>query len=705
MAQKGISRCPASFRFNVRNTLSEAPAVESPTLGLLLSISLTPFPFLSFPFQPSNPRLPPPDVRSSVRSVVATPPAARASGPLASSSSIPSFLPRSRGSCGSSLSSLPLWFLWLIVAVVVAFFFCSSSCRSLCKMQMQGSSTATTLDLILHLLPLLLLQSLSPRAFTIRWQSISSKLSHLQSSLSQIDPQSPSTRGNPLLQLLLPNLLSTLQKIQYLAQLCCGDPPPTAPTIGKLQLQSDLDIASSSLSLHLHDLDLLLKSGLLSSTAAAIVLSHPAAGSSKEDLAFFVRDVFARLQIGGLEFKKKALDSLLQLLHEDGRGEGKNVHVVSDEGDLPYLIHLLDSGNYPSFIREQAVSAVALLAAASDSAKSVLFEEGVLGPLLRLLESGSSAVKEKAAAAVYAITSDPENAWAISAYGGVATLVDACRSGSPSTCVHASGTMMNVAAVEDVQHAMLEEGAVPVLVELLAAEGPTAGNAAKCLSVLASAGDEFRVLIERENGLQRLLELLQEAPNPETVEHALRAMHALSPSPSVARVLSSSTGFLLQIAELIKQGNPTLQQISSSLVCNLSLSDSTKRAISSCMCSLVKMLELPKPVGLQEIAARALVSLLAVRANRKDLARDEKSITRLVLMFDPKNEGVCKKFPIMVVSALLLGGGGARKRVVAAGASQHLQALADMEVPGAKKLLQKLAGNRLKNIFTRGWRD
>ncbi|XP_068645035.1 uncharacterized protein [Aristolochia californica] len=572
-------------------------------------------------------------------------------------------------------------------------------------MQMQGSSTATTLDLILHLLPVLLLQSLSPRAFTSRWHSISSKLSHLQSSVSQIDAQSFSTQSNPLLQLLLPNLLSTLQKTHYLAQLCCGDPPSTAPTIGKLQLQSDLDIASSSISLHLHDLDLLLKSGLLSSTAAAIVLSHPASGSSMEDLAFFVRDVFARLQIGGLEFKKKALDSLLQLLHEDGLGDGKNVHVVSDEGDLQYLIHLLDAGNYPSFIREQAVSAVALLAAASDSAKRILFEEGALGPLLRLLESGSSAVKEKAAAAIYAITSDPENAWAISAYGGVPALVDACRSGSPATRTHASGTMMNVAAVEDVQHAMVEEGAVPVLVELLAAEGPTPGNAAKCLSILASCSDEFRVLIERENGLLRLLELLQETNNPDTLEHALRAIYALSPSPSTAKALSSSTAFLLRIAELIKQGNHILQQISASLICSLSLNDSSKLAFSSSMGSLVKMLELPKPVGLQEVAARALVSLLVVRANRKDFARDEKSITRVVLMLDPKKEGVCKKFPMMVVSALLLGGAGARKRLVADGACQHLQALADMEVPGAKKLLQKLTGNRLKNIFIRGWRD
>nr|POE57070.1 hypothetical protein CFP56_02096 [Quercus suber] len=113
----------------------------------------------------------------------------------------------------------------------------------------------------------------------------------------------------------------------------------------------------------------------------------------------------------------------------------------------------------------------------------------------------------------------------------------------------------------------------------------------------------------------------------------------------------------------------------------LSISDGNKWAIGGCMGSLVKLMESPKPVGLQESAAEALVSLLTVRSNRKELARDEKSVMRLMQMLDPKNELVCKKFPVMVVAAVLGGGSqGCRKRLVAAGAQNHLQRLAEMEI-------------------------
>ncbi|KAJ8625586.1 hypothetical protein MRB53_034116 [Persea americana] len=87
----------------------------------------------------------------------------------------------------------------------------------------------------------------------------------------------------------------------------------------------------------------------------------------------------------------------------------------------------------------------------------------------------------------------------------------------------------------------------------------------------------------------------QEAPNPETIEHALWAIYALS--TSTTRALSSSPSaaeFLPQLAELIRQGGSTeLQHISVSLICNLSLADKRKRVLARCMGTLVKMTESP----------------------------------------------------------------------------------------------------------------
>ncbi|KAM6548951.1 hypothetical protein CsatB_020627 [Cannabis sativa] len=564
-----------------------------------------------------------------------------------------------------------------------------------------STSTSTSalqilLTLINETLSHLLLSSLTVRSFIGRWQVLNSKFTSLNSSISAIS-DSPHWAENPLLHTLLPNLLSTLQRLKALSDQCTD-----SFAGGKLLMQSDLDMASTALSNQLHDLDLLLRSGVLHQSNA-IVLSHPGPGSAKDDLSFFVRDLFTRLQIGGIEFKKKALESLLQLLNDDE----KSASVVAKEGNVGYLIHLLDFHNQPA-VREQATFAVSALASANDESRKIVFEEGALGPLLRLLETGSTVLKEKAAIAVESLTADPENAWAVPAYGGVAILIEACRSGSSVTQTHSVGAIRNVANVEDIKMTLGEEGAVPVLLQLLVCGiGGAQEKAASCVAALASSSEYFRSLIIQERGLQRLMHLMQDISSSDTLEHVLRAIISLSTSSDhTSRILSSSTIFVIQLGEFIKRGNSVLQHLSASLVGFLSISDGNKRAIGSCMGSLVKLMESPKPVGLQESAAQALVSLLTVRSNRKELVRDEKSVMRLVQMLDPKNEAVAKTFPVMVVAAIVAGGSqSCRKRLIAAGAHPHLQRLSEMEVAGAKKALQRLAGNRLKTIFSLTWRE
>ncbi|GAV72182.1 Arm domain-containing protein [Cephalotus follicularis] len=553
------------------------------------------------------------------------------------------------------------------------------------------------LDLITTLLSLLLNSSLTVRSFIGRWQALRTKLSSLESSLSSIS-DSTHWSQNPLLHTLLPTILSTLQRLKSLSDQCTL----SSFAGGKLHMQSDLDMASASLSKHLRDLDLLLRSGVLHQSNA-IVLSQPGSGSEKEELVFFIKDLFTRLQIGGVEFKKKALDSLLQLLIDDD----KSASLVAKEGNLGYLVSLLDLNHHP-LIREKAVMAVSLVVSDSDESRKIVFDEGGLGPMFRIMETGSMPLKEKAAMAVEAITSDPDNAWAVSAYGGVSVLVEACRSGSQATQTHAVGAIRNVAVVEDIKMGLGEEGAVPVLIQLLVSGTSAAQEkAANCVAILASSGEYFRSLLIQERGLQRLMHLAQDLLDSVTMEHVLRAIASLSvSSDSASRFVSSSTTFIVQLGEFIKHENVTLQQISASLLANLSsISDGNKRAVASCMGSLVKLMESPKPVGLQEAAALALVSLLSVRSNRKEFVRDEKSVTRLVQMLDPKNELMSKKFPVMVVVAVLGGSNGCRKRLVAAGAYPHLQRLSEMEVAGAKKALQRLSGNRLKSIFSRTWRE
>ncbi|CAN1332076.1 hypothetical protein LINPERPRIM_LOCUS35583 [Linum perenne] len=107
--------------------------------------------------------------------------------------------------------------------------------------------------------------------------------------------------AEPLLHTLLPTLLSTLQRLHALSDQCND---LSSFSSGKLLFQSDLDIASSSLSNHLNDLDLLLRSRVLHQSNAIVLLFQPGLGSEKDELVFFIRDLFTRLQIGGLSSKR-----------------------------------------------------------------------------------------------------------------------------------------------------------------------------------------------------------------------------------------------------------------------------------------------------------------------------------------------------------------------------------------------------------------
>lgn len=374
------------------------------------------------------------------------------------------------------------------------------------------AAAADALARILHaLLPSVLLAAASVRALHSRWHALQATLLALQSSLVSAPASAPS---HPLFADLVVALLPTLRSLDALS-IRCQDPGLPG---GRLRLQSDLDMVASSLSLLLHNLSLLLRSGLLSvdsaaSTPSDIVLQVPASAASHADKSLFVRDAFTRLQIGALDLKLKALVSLLDLLGNDPTAEA--AQVVATEGDVSALLRLLDASSH-SALRDRAVMAVAHLATSCATSRRVVFDEGGLGPLLRVIDSGSPpATRERSAAAIVAITSDAGSAWALSAYGGLSILINACRpgSGSPALQAFAVAALKNVSSIDDVRSTLVDESGLPVLVDLLASgTAETQKSAALCLWSLASMGDhETQNQIVQAGALLPLLQALHAA--------------------------------------------------------------------------------------------------------------------------------------------------------------------------------------------------
>ncbi|KAF7058333.1 hypothetical protein CFC21_065414 [Triticum aestivum] len=571
-------------------------------------------------------------------------------------------------------------------------------------------AAADALAQILHaLLPPLLLAAASANALHSRWRALHATLLALQSSL--VSAPAPAA-GHPLFADLVASLLPPLRSLHALSARCQD---PALPG-GRLRLQSDLDIAASSLTLLLHDLSLLLRSGLLSvdssaSSPNAIVLQVPAAAASRSDKSLFIRDAFARLQIGGLDLKLKALASLLELLGNDPAAEAANI--VAADGDVAALLRMLDASAH-SALRDRAAAVVALLATACSASRKAVFDEGGLGPLLRVLDSASApATRERAVVAIEAMTADAGSAWAVSAYGGVSILINACRPGSGSLAVQALAVaaIKNVVSIDDVRSALVEEGGLPVLVDLLACgTTDTQKNAVICLWSIASMGDlETQQQIVQDGALPPLLQALHITTDLDLQNSVLRAIHVLAVVPSAARILCSSPLFFAQLTDLMRRGGSILlQQMAADMIADLApgVSDDTKRCMAPCVGTLVKMMEVAKPASVQESAGRALLALMTLKSNRKELVRDEKNLTRLVQMLNPRNEEIDKKHPVSVLLALAMGGGnGTRRRLADAGACQHLQKLADAEVPCAKKALQRISSSRFKSLLSRGWNN
>jgi hypothetical protein len=151
-----------------------------------------------------------------------------------------------------------------------------------------------------------------------------------------------------------------------------------------------------------------------------------------------------------------------------------------------------------------------------------------------------------------------------------------------------------------------------------------------------------------------------------------------------------------------------LQQISADIIADLAptVSDDTKRCMVPCIGTLGKIMEMAKPATIQESAGRALLALFSLKSNRKGFVRDEKSLTRFVRMLDPQFQEIDKKYPVSILLVLAMGGGnGTRRRLADAGSCQHLQKLANADVPGAKKALHKISNNHFKSLFSIGWQS
>ncbi|XP_065864746.1 protein CELLULOSE SYNTHASE INTERACTIVE 3 [Euphorbia lathyris] len=541
-------------------------------------------------------------------------------------------------------------------------------------------------DWLLHdqeLVPLALNKAKQVKGFPGRWKMIVSKLEQIPERLSDLSSH-PCFSKNALCKEQLQAVSRTLKEAIELAELCMSDMYE-----GKLRMQSDLDALSGKLDLNLRDCGLLIKTGVL----GEVTLPLNGAGSSEPEAAVYgnIRELLARLQIGHLEAKHRALDCLVEVMKEDE----KNLLAVLARSNIAALVQLLTATS--PRIREKTVSVICALAE-SGSCENWLVSEGVLPPLIRLVESGSNVGKEKATISLQRLSMSAETARAIVGHGGVRPLIEICRVGDSVSQAAAACTLKNISVVPEVRQNLAEEGIVKVTINLLDC-GILLGSkeyAAECLQNLTASNDILRRSVISEGGLRSLLTYL-DGPLPQ--ESAVGALRNLVTSVSTETLLSLN--FLQCITHVLKTGSLGAQQAAASAICRVCSTTEMKRLVgeAGCIPLLIKMLE-AKSNNAREVSAQAISSLVTLSQNCREVKKNDKSVPNLVQLLDPGLQNTAKKYAVSCLASIATSK-KCKKLMISYGAIGYLKKLVEMDIPGAKKLLERLERGKLRSLFSR----
>ncbi|CAL9051607.1 unnamed protein product, partial [Musa banksii] len=535
-----------------------------------------------------------------------------------------------------------------------------------------------------QLVPTALDKARAAAGFPARWKYIISKLERVSPCLSDFSSH-PCFAKNALCKELLLSVTNTLVEAIELADRCC---PAEPLSLGKLQMQSDLDALSGELDLVLNDCALLVKTGVLGDAAMSPILANSQNATPMHDI---VHELLARLQIGHAEAKHRAVDRLLEVMMEGEKG----VLAAFGRSSIGALIRLLSATS--SKTREKTATMICLLTE-SGSCEKLLVSEGVLPPLIRLAESGSLFCREKSVVSLQRLSMAADTARSIVGHGGVPVLIEICQTGDSICQSAAAGTLKNLSAVPEVRQTLVEEGLIRVMIDLLDS-GIVLGSkehAAECLQHVTASNDSLRRSVVSEGGVRSLLSYL-DGPFPQ--ESAVGALRNLM--GSVAADSLVSLGVLPRLVHVLKDGSLGAQQAAASIICRLSNSSEMKKVIGEfgCVALLARMLD-AKTNKAREAAAQAIAGLMSCPQNSRELKKDEKSVADLVRLLDSNPHNTAKKYAVSCLLSLS-SSKRCKKLMNSCGAVGCLKKLADMDVTGAKKLLERLEKGKLKNLFIR----
>lgn len=554
-------------------------------------------------------------------------------------------------------------------------------------------STEEWLSLVQELVPIALTKAKKVQVFTVKWMTIISKIKQILPCLSDLSTH-PCFSKNTLCKEQLQAISKTLDESIELAGACIEEKYG-----GKLQMQSRLDSLLGKLDLNLRDCGLLIKSGVLGdismpySVVPSSSSSVPTSSLSQTEpvIRSTIKELFARLQIGNLEAKQKALDSLVEIIKEDK----KSVFDVLGRSNIAALLQLL-AASTPR-IREKSATIICSIAE-SGCFEKWLVSENIIPSLIRLVESGTTLCKEKAIVSLQRLSMSAEIARLIVGHGGASSLIELCEDGDSVLQASAACTLKNISSVPDVRQSLVDKGIVKAMIDILdrGMLSRSKEYSSECLQNLCSSNENLRRVVISEGGIRSLLSYL-DCPFPQ--EPSMGALKNLVRSISVDVLVS--LGFIPRLAHVLRSGSLGAQIVATSAICQICDSIEMKKLLgeAGCIPLIVKLLE-AKRNDAGEVASQALSSLMEISSNKREVKKDDKSVPNMVQLLDPNPQNMAKKYAVLCL-LMLSSSKKCKKMMISYGAIGYLKKLSEMEIAGAKKLLGRLEKGKLRSLFSR----
>lgn len=538
----------------------------------------------------------------------------------------------------------------------------------------------------------------SVKVFAVKWKIIRNKLGELNSGLIAVN--NCDIGDNSALSDVISDILLTVNECFDLARRCID-----LSYSGKLLMQSDLDVLSAKLDLHVKKLSAIYTAGILTQ-GYAIVVSRPNLRASREDMKFYVKDLFTRMKVGDSQMKREALSSLTEAVNEDE----KYVKILVEMSEIiSLLVNYLDSSD--TEIQQESAKLVSIISG-YDSYKNVLISAGTIAPIIRVLESGSDLGKEAAARSLMKLTENSDNAWSVSAHGGVTALLNICTNGDSNGALMSSScrVLKNLSGVEEIKRFMVEERAISSFVKLARSRDEVVQKSSiEFLQAMSYQDESIRQLVIKEGGIRTLLRVLDPkfSVSLKTREIALQAIEKMCfCSPNSINVLLNY-GFLNQLLFFLKNQEVSAQVLALKATIQLcGSSEEANKAMgdSGFFAEVIKLLE-SKSSEIREMAAEVISIMVSIHRNRRRFVNDDRNIALVLKLVDQDeiNFGN-KKFLLSILMSLTSCNSG-RRKIVNSGYVKNIEKLAAAEVLDAKKIVRKLSNsnNRFRSMLSGIW--